>query len=629
MNIHPKALHYLAAIVVAFGVVLRVLFLDADPQYYAWAGYITDEGRWIYQAREMFLFHTISRDYLYEIHLILAPLFQLVNYFIFNLVDPSIVSSRIFTAVSGGAILLLFWKHMYRYVTPQAMVVGLVLLAVQVDLVVLSRLAVPEIVTIVFQALVYFGLLAGEPSRQRMAMLGVLALMAVGMKGTIVFSLGIFSLMILLVPGTKGEIADGSMRWRNLLWFWGGFATPLLVTSLVWFGCCTPRSLPGFAELSDALHLTMFSEFVRFSDAYSIVSFFFKDPLTPALYLLAMGLWLSWLGWIAADREEVNAETRRYLVTSTIWIVAYLALMLTLEYFPRRYMVHIVLPMAINVTVGVSLLQKVGVHKVLSALQRRDRFRLPRLVIFVLPTAVFLAPLLLSSFAVGGINPDRFVSQLACVAISAVATTYVVGQFSNRENALKFFVVFPLIQMCAWGVLSDAYADAFLWSNSNGDFLRWPYLGSVAVATMATILVTVAQRSAVIAAPRLATIYTVGYFLVSTMQLAPAYLEPHFSIRDTSRELGVLLDGEPSIASFGAEGLFSENQLRYQQFHLVDAQDDPPEIVVSVFEDSQTISDFLKERYHVIRTRALDVSPRYAAQPDAFLPIMRVYKKIQ
>ena len=627
MSIRLKAFPCLTAAVVAFGVVLRVLYLDADPQYYDWIGYITDEGRWIYQAREMFLFHTISRDPVYEIHLVLAPLFQLVNYFIFSLIGSNSMSSRIFTAICGSATLLLCWKHLHRKVTPHSLLVGLMLLSVQVDFVVLSRLAVPEMATLLCQALVYFGLVAGEPSRRRMAMLGVLMLIAVGMKGTVVFSVGIFSLMILFMPRAADESAGRTRRWQNLLWFWGGFVVPVLIAGAVWVGCCVPASLLAFENLFDSLHLATLSEFVQFSGAYSFFSFFFENSLAPALSILAIGLWLSWLGWTAAAREDVDAVTRRFLVTSTIWIVAYLALMLALDYFPRRYMVHIVLPMVINITVGVSLLHKVGIQKVLTALQHQDRVQLLRLAIFVLPTAVFLAPLLTSAFAIGGIDPDRLRSQLGCVALAVAVTTYVAGQLARREGALKFFVVFPLIQASLWLILSATCADASLWPTANGELSHSLYLGSALVATTATLVITLTGGGAVIAAPRLVTIYALSYLVVSIMRLAPAYLDPHFTIGDTSRDLGILLDGAPSIATHRAESLFNDNSLRYRRFLPNAPKDYAPEIVV-VFDDPWTASEVLETRYHVIKTGVLFVSPQYReTHPTFSLPTVRVYKK--
>jgi hypothetical protein len=57
------AMRALIVAVLAAGVALRFVHLDADPDYYAWVGYVTDEGRWIAHAREMVLFgHLVNTE---------------------------------------------------------------------------------------------------------------------------------------------------------------------------------------------------------------------------------------------------------------------------------------------------------------------------------------------------------------------------------------------------------------------------------------------------------------------------------------------------------------------------------------------------------------------------------------
>ena len=628
MSTRLRALGYLTFIVLAIGVVLRVLYLDADPHYYDWIGYITDEGRWVYQARDFFLFHSISRDAVYDLHLILAPLFQLANYLTFDLIGFSRLSTRIFTAFCGSALLLLFWKNLRHTVTPQALLVGVMLLAVQVDFVVMSRVAVPEMVAILFQALAYFVLVSRVPSPRRMALLGAFMLIAVGIKGTVVFSLAIFSLIIFFMPVASDESTGKTRRWRLLFWFWGGLAAPVLLAGAVWIGCCAPKSLLELVQLSGASYLAPMLRFIQFSDLHHILSFPFQDSLAPALNFLALGLWLSWLGWIAADRKEVDALSQRYLITSTIWIVAYLALMLTLDYFPRRYMIHIVLPMAINITVGMSLLQKVGIQKVMTVLQRNDRVRLLRLAVFVLPTAVFIAPLLASAMALGGINPEPLRIQLACVALAAVATTFIAHQVARRDGALNFLLVFPIVQLALWMLLSAVFEGATLWPTVGGEISRSLYSGLVAFAAMASLIVTSAGRAVLVAVPRLVTIYAVGYFAASMIRLAPAYLDPHYTIRDISRDLGVVLDGVSSIASKAAEGLFNDNSLRYQRFDRDTWKSKPPEIVVTGFPAAARDREILETEYHVIKTYTPYISPAYhKTHPEASLPEVKVYRK--
>lgn len=623
-----KAIRCLTLIALAVGIVIRALYLDADPQYYDWIGYLPDEGRWVHQARNFFLFHTIDRDDLYDLHLLLAPIFQLVNYFVYQLFGFSGQSSRIFTAICGIALLLLFWQRLRNIVTPMALLAGITILAVQVDFVVLSRLAVPEMAIIFFQALVYFALVSREPSRRRMVMLGALMLVAVGMKGTVVLSLGIFSLMLLFLPLASGESVAGSRRWENLVWFFGGFAAPILLAGAVWVACCAPMSLLALGELPGSHHLTRLIGFLRFSDAYHILSFPFKDALAPALNFLALGLWLSWLGWIAADREEIDTLSRRFLVTSTIWIVAYLALMLALAYFPQRYMVHIVLPMSINITVGISLLQKVGIDKALAALQRKDTVQLLRLAVFVLPTAVFLAPLLASALALAGIDPNPLRTQLACVALAVAVTTCIARQITGREQALNFLIVFPLMQASFWAVLTAAVENATLWPTVGGEFSRSLYLGSVAVASLATMAMTFTGRGAVAGVARLVAIYALGYLTASIIRLAPAYLDPHYTIRDISIDLGELYVGAAPIATRGAEGLFNDNSLRYRRFYRDSWRSNPPEIVVISNAVSAGEIELLRERYHLIKTYVPYVSPDYHnAHPELPFPEIKIYKK--
>src|SRR5262249_14140551 len=136
-------LHWLSFAVVFTGILLRCLYLDADPRYYDWVGYITDEGRWIQEARNLALYGHVEFSSGMNFHLFMAPLFQLSNYLVFELLGVSLLTSRLLTALTGSAILVLFWGCLRRAVSPQALLVGVALLTLQSDLIVLSRVAVP------------------------------------------------------------------------------------------------------------------------------------------------------------------------------------------------------------------------------------------------------------------------------------------------------------------------------------------------------------------------------------------------------------------------------------------------------------------------------------------------------
>jgi hypothetical protein len=181
--------------ILALGVLLRISYLDSDPYYYAWAGYITDEGRWVQNARSLALRGTLFEEP-WNIHFLMAPLFQVGTYVAFVIGGVGMLTSRLLTALSGSAMLVLFWMLLRHTVKREALVLGVTLLAVQADLVMLSRMAVPEIASMLAQ-LASYALIVGERSSPgRMVLAGVVLATAVGFKATAVLVLPIFSIMV-------------------------------------------------------------------------------------------------------------------------------------------------------------------------------------------------------------------------------------------------------------------------------------------------------------------------------------------------------------------------------------------------------------------------------------------------
>lgn len=79
------------------------------------------------------------------LHLVLAPLYQLTSFLVFTAVGPGFTASRAISAVFGCGLLLIFWAALRRRLPGDALVAGLAWLALQVDVVAHSRLAIPEI----------------------------------------------------------------------------------------------------------------------------------------------------------------------------------------------------------------------------------------------------------------------------------------------------------------------------------------------------------------------------------------------------------------------------------------------------------------------------------------------------
>jgi len=587
----------LAVAVLLLGILLRFLYLDADPDYSEWTWYITDEGRWTTHARGFALFGpTFQANW--ALHLYLAPLYQLSNYVIFSLSTVSVTTSRLVSAVAGSTLLVAFWLLMRRVASPPAMLVGLTLLALEIDLLVLSRLAIPEIAVMALHLLVYAMIVATPGSLWRLALAGLLQAIAVGMKATALPTLAIFLLIVLARPSAPGDRG----RVRSLAVFSAGFAVPFAIAALAWSLCCYPRGI-DFATLRTIL------TFVGPPSAYNAIGFFFTDSLAPTINTWAVALWLAIVGWMSSD--DVDPRLRRLLRTATIWWVAYSVMMLGLPYFPNRYKAHVFVPVAICIAAGLTLFQKVGLVGVDAVLARGRGLRLG---LVALPTAVFLAPLLAAGVGWVLAYPSRLRLRLLCVAASLALTVWILDRRRRRGRSNVFFVTFPAITMIAWWTLRWTPLSAFpFWPSTS--FLT--HAGWWAAFLLATGVVTgLANRSVggagALGDTRLVAAGAVACIALSIASVAPGYIHPHYSIRGASRHLGELLSGYGGVVSaFYADGLFNENKLRYVTIvGEPDWRAIRPEVLVIVFY-SRDGEGILEREYCLVQRYPLYVSPEF------------------
>jgi hypothetical protein len=569
----------LQSLTVAFlvlGVALRLFYLDADPHYYEWIGYISDEGRWIHSARDIVLFGHLVRDNLYDLHLMLAPLFQLASYVSLSLLGPSTFSARLFSALCGSALVFVFWRHLRHRVSPLSLLAGTAVLAVQVDYVALSRLAVPEMAAILFQGLAYFALVHASSSPLRLMLGGFLLLLAVATKATVAPVAGIFALMVLTMPRRDGS------RWKDLFWFTLGAAGPVIVSAAAAAACCLPAST--LQRWLDSPYVTVLSNFVGLSSVYRIVSFPLDNPLAPALGALLLGMWLSWLGWIATPRDQRDEASARYLVTSAVWALAYMVVMLALRYFPSRYMLHVVLPMVVNITVGIDLLQRAGMSRVLAALRGAAIGAWLRAALLTLPTAVFAAPVIGYVLAIAGVDSARLRGQVTCLALSWMLSAVAWVTLRSRDRGLQFFLLFPILAEVAWLVASlPMFPDSALWPRTDVAIAHWMFVAAVGVALAACLTLLVGRR-APLTASLLVAVYFTGYVGVAALRLAPAYTGPTYTLRDYSRALAENVPRTATIYVDDSEALFTDNRLRYTRYERVlPPPTADPEVLVTVF----------------------------------------------
>jgi hypothetical protein len=618
--------YWLSLGVVLAGILFRTVYLDADPHYYEWVGYITDEGRWIQHARSLAI-QGILLDGNLHIHLFLAPLFQLTNYLVFEMAGISLLTSRMLSALCGSALLLLFFGCLRDAVSPQALLLGTILLAFQTDLVVLSRVAVPEIVVMFFQLAIYFVIVSRRRSSRRMVFAGLLLLAACGMKATTLFMAPIFSLMIFFMP----RQATDSRKGDDLILFWAGFIVPLLAAGFFFYFFLFDQFLSFLDGLERFSPLSR--RFVGLSSLYSVISFPFANPLSPTFNLWVLGIWLTVVG-VAMSRDKIDFRSRRYLATAAIWIVLYMILMLSMDYFPTRYKVHLLIPLAVFITVGTSLVQQLEMRSVTEFFARAKGLQgLLWLGIVGFPTAAVISPLLALTAAWFGIDADRALTKLGCFMFLATAMILLVNRFKQNQHVLVFLLIFPLVAALSWTISSTLWFDHSFWPSAEINLAASSISREIlCAAVISAALPMVRGRWKRMEGLCLITVFAIVYMIVLLARILPGYADRHYTMRDVSRDLGNLLQSFSTITTLRAETLFTENNLRYTSFQKFRWQAQKPEILVIAF-GSKDEDAFFGQQYVAIKRYSVYVAPEYfrsgvnSGKSVSQEIVIRVYKK--
>ncbi|HYB42531.1 MAG TPA: hypothetical protein VEL75_12210 [Candidatus Methylomirabilis sp.] len=617
-----SALAGLAALaVVVAGVGLRFLFLDADPSYYGWIGYITDEGRWTHVARQRLLSGGTAGSFL-EIHALVSPGYELASYGVFRALGLSVLSSRLLSATAGSALLIGFWLAFRSATTPAALFLGLVPLAFQEDLVVLSRLAVPEMPVIALELFLFLAIMRERQSALRRFLAGLGSLAIVAMKLTSIPAVAILSLLLL----RRGSSPPGSRRWTGFLAFAAGAVAPVLALAAILTACCGHRLAPIVAERVHSVRAL-----VGLSGAYEALAFPIEDSLAGELNVWALGVWYAILGWRAARGDETTAEPRRYLAAALFWAGLYLVAMQGSVYFPNRYKVHILVPMCIAIAMGVGLLQRAGMLAAGSAIAgSRGGRRWLGLLFLALPTAVFAAPWVAA--ALGGAESFHVRTKLLALAASLAAAVAAVAWRCRADRSPGFFVLFPAVAAVGWVGWQRLGSPEPFWPGADHrPSLAW--LGLLLAAAVVSAAISGWRRPAAIALPAGTVLAATALAFLSLVQIAPGFLSPHYTIRDTSRRIGVLLAGDPGdVGSSGGDGLFRENALAYRMVFQRRWPPERPDAIVIVF-DFLDPDGALDRDYCLVGELPVYISPAYyRAQPTEspggpLGQIARVYRK--
>jgi hypothetical protein len=605
---------------------LRFVYLDADPDYYAWAGYITDEGRWVAHARELSLFGRIINGGDELLHLLVAPLFQAVTYAVFRVLGVSFWTARLLPAISGSAILILFWLLLRRVVSASAVLAALALLAFDVDLLMLSRVAIPEVPAMLLELAAYAILVTGRPTPRRMFAAGLLVLGTLAMKATTLPIILIFSVIVLLQPAEGG---NREHRWRNLVFFWAGLGSLVVLTAPVYLVFFWRHAAAVVSSGS------VIKAFLGLAGLYAYAAFPFESDFAATFNVFALGICFAMVGWITRSSDPVEPRLRRYFVTSAVWYGMYALLMQSTTYFPDRYKVHVLTPMAIGIATGLSVLQKGGLTAVREALLRMTpRWRVLTLGLLTLPTGALWAPAVAHVIGFSGIDQTRLRTKLICVAIAVCVAFWAVRHRAHREDAvLRFFSVFPIVGLLAWLLAMRAGLVGSFWPAIAGSDAGGWALGAAISTVLSGLLARLGRSWERMRWPVLIPAAALSCATLTVARVAPSYVHPHYTMKASSEQLGLLLAETPEgIASSNAEGLFNGNALPYRSvFGMTWPHRKPERIVIAFQFDDPERS--LERDYTLIATYRLSLSPEYKNEhpvtpdPAAKDGIVRVYRR--
>lgn len=589
-----------ALVVVALGSIARLAHLDADPYYYQWIGYVVDEGRWTEQARSVHLFHSLNNlNWLSTLHLLVAPGFQLASLVSFSIFDVHLWSARLVSAVFGIGILITTYLILRKRIDAGRLFFAVLVLAFQVDLVVLSRLAIPEMASLCGHLVAFAILMSGRPGVTRAVAAAIACAIALVMKGTTLFLVPAYLIAILSLGNEPAALKVKAGA---------AFALVLGVAPVLALALGLATGLIDTTRLLDSAEKLL--SFVSIADSYSWVSLYFVNSYMVSVNLLLVGAWLvSWLP--ATGSIDWKDPAARIFHHAGVWTVCWLAASMTLDYMPARYVLHVLVPLVLYVAAGAHLGRAGRLSDAFEyvAAMPQGLMRVIYATWLALPLAILSAPILAASLALlADVPVESLVGHLRHrISLIALATSFVV----------LVDVVRPLSKMTMQNLAYGSLLAALIWALGSIDGVLWTGFWDVASSP------TLWKRSAALLIPFLAVGMLGGrrqnFIAVTTKALIvtlvaalfldgllPQYSRPSFSIRDEGRALASVFPAGAAVKARQSSSLFLENGLRYDEGRL-NASSPPAGIVVFEY----FVRNCCKPPYRLKYRHELRFDPRY------------------
>ena len=433
---YPRAESLLLWTFVALACIARFIHLDSDPKFEYWIFYVEDEGRWVETARNLALFGDLRLYGISKLHLVLSPLFQAVNYVVFELAGVSFWSARIWTAACGAAIVIFSFLLLRRITSGLPLYLGLAVLAFEPLTLSLSRIALPEVPSLLFTLLAFIAVCTWQRRIFGAASGGLFMAIAIAMKGTTLLMAPVFLLMVAL----SGVSESAQQRLLRCSAFLLGLLIPVII-GLALALASGIINAEAFAALWPTLRQTL-----AFGSLYTIVArFVASDSEYGNVNLLLLGAWVC--SWILIFRKEHRGTPLgKVYELSGIWAVGWLIVWAPLGYTPARYSVHIILPLTIHLVAGLGLWRTIGLARVLASISLlRARWGIAFFAWLVLPTAVMASTLIMALAGLAGVPNDRLVYKLVAIVAIAVALVLLARGTRSAEGAVTGFIAFAVM----------------------------------------------------------------------------------------------------------------------------------------------------------------------------------------
>lgn len=231
-------------------------------------------------------------------------------------------------------------------------------------------------------------------------------------------------------------------------------------------------------------------------------------------------------------------------------------------------------------------------------------------------------------------DPQRMRVRYAVILLGVALVSAWAVRAMGSARATGFLVWLPPLWALGWLVVErSSVAGAPFWpAPGDAEAVRWTLVLGAGVAAALVASVPSWPRDT---GTRVLVGAAVLFGMLGVARLVPGYVDPHYSMRDSSRDLGAMLEGTGGpIRSVGGEALFSDNRLRYASIMGGYWPSTAPEVLIVAggFPDPE---DRLNREYRLVRQYGIYVSPEFVLGEAVWSPavgqfrrtIVRVYRR--